>query len=246
MHVSVGPSSLCAATQEAIKQQTRLVLQHVQIPGSIALPMKDYCCMFASNLPFILPKICLNSCLCASHANPAAAGVAFLGSQAQQCEPSGGPLMTFFPDGAENQNIPTAWGRTAQTAAGNTATDQLYTIALTSTNNIPGTLIMGVPVLQVLPKHPLLGSFSSVDQECLGPGTTQRRRLQAVDGVVSTKATVVISYQLNISQVVTAFSGNELSPVPKIKLLDLSQLKDVSHQADHCLLHLRRNAQQPW
>ncbi len=59
------------------------------------------------------------------------------------------PTITFFPAGGEEANIPRSWGLAKQRAAGNTRNDKLYTVVLTSANNLPGTLVQGVPLLQV-------------------------------------------------------------------------------------------------
>lgn len=58
------------------------------------------------------------------------------------------PSLTFFPGGAEDFNVPTAWGRTQQRKAGNPYTDQLFTVVLSSKDNLPGSFAVGVPTLQ--------------------------------------------------------------------------------------------------
>jgi hypothetical protein len=60
-----------------------------------------------------------------------------------------GPAISFFPRGGQNMNIPSAWGKDLQSRAGNNADDQLFTVALTSSNNMPGTIFDGTALLQV-------------------------------------------------------------------------------------------------
>lgn len=88
-----------------------------------------------------------------------------------------GPVLNFFPKGFEDDSLPGAWSQTAQVAAGNTNSDQLYTIALTSNKNVPGVDAEGPPVLQVLPVHDLLTVGATPSRSCMGYGATAVRHL---------------------------------------------------------------------
>lgn len=57
--------------------------------------------------------------------------------------------MTFFPAGSEDFNVPVAWSRSHQRKAGNPYSDQLFTVLLSSKDNLPGSFSVGVPTLQV-------------------------------------------------------------------------------------------------
>lgn len=89
-----------------------------------------------------------------------------------------GPTVTFFPAGSEDQNRPFAWGRTAQMAAGNFAPDVMFTIAMPSLVNIPGSSALSKPVLQIQPLHDLfVVGNSNISRECMGYGPHRRRQL---------------------------------------------------------------------
>jgi hypothetical protein len=85
--------------------------------------------------------------------------------QAANC----GLNFNFFPPGAEDRNVPAAWGKTAQMAAGNMADDIVYAVVLRGSLNVPGTDAIGIPLLQVVPDHPLLRpGLAGVARSCLG------------------------------------------------------------------------------
>jgi hypothetical protein len=83
--------------------------------------------------------------------NPAGFG-ALSAAQQTKCAPK----FSFFPKGGEDRNVPHAWGKTAQMAAGNYRDDTMFNIVLTSSNNLPGIIAAAVPMLHVTPVHPLL------------------------------------------------------------------------------------------
>jgi hypothetical protein len=78
--------------------------------------------------------------------------VALSAAQQTKCAPK----FSFFPKGGEDRNVPHAWGKTAQMAAGNYRDDTMFNIVLTSSNNLPGIIASAVPMLHVTPVHPLL------------------------------------------------------------------------------------------
>jgi hypothetical protein len=57
--------------------------------------------------------------------------------------------MTFFPPGAEEFNVPVSWSRSRQRKAGNPFNDQMFSVLLSSNNNLPGSFAVGAPTLQV-------------------------------------------------------------------------------------------------
>jgi hypothetical protein len=77
---------------------------------------------------------------------------AITAAQSSRCAPK----FSFFPKGGEDRNVPHAWGKTAQMAAGNYKDDILYNVILTSSNNLPGIVAEAVPMLHIAPVHPLL------------------------------------------------------------------------------------------
>jgi hypothetical protein len=82
------------------------------------------------------------------------------------------PIANFFPPGKEDSSLPPAWTQTAQVAAGNLLSDQLYTVVLTSNKNVPEIDVEGPPVLYVLPKHDLLSIGATPSRACMGYGAT--------------------------------------------------------------------------
>ncbi|WIA29384.1 hypothetical protein OEZ86_011888 [Tetradesmus obliquus] len=96
-------------------------------------------------------------------------------SKAQAAAISGttcAPAPNFFPPGKEDSSLPPAWTQTAQEAAGNLLSDQLYTVVLTSNKNVPEIDAEGPPVLYVLPKHDLLTVGATPSRACMGYGAT--------------------------------------------------------------------------
>ena len=117
-----------------------------------------------------------------------------------------GLSLTFFPAGAEDFNVPVAWGRSHQRKAGNRRSDQLFTVLLSSKDNLPGSFATGVPTLQVQPVHPLLKlGESGINVTCRGgllglPPLPKAPGLDVDDiveaGRVQTMPRVRISYRL--------------------------------------------------
>ncbi|GBF88777.1 hypothetical protein Rsub_01678 [Raphidocelis subcapitata] len=107
------------------------------------------------------------------------------------------PAVTFFPPGAEDFNVPIAWGRTQQRKAGNPYTDQLFTVVLSSRDNLRGSFAAGVPTLQVQPVHPLLTVGAvGINASCRGMTKPPAKPLPATQAV-ATAPRFQVSYLLN-------------------------------------------------
>jgi hypothetical protein len=81
-------------------------------------------------------------------------------------------VPNFFPPGKEDSSVPPAWTQTAQEAAGNLESDQLYTVVLTSNRNVPEIDVLGPPVLYMLPTHDMLTVGATPSRTCMGYGAT--------------------------------------------------------------------------
>lgn len=94
-------------------------------------------------------------------------GVLSVAGEQSRCPPQ----ISFFPKGGEDRNVPHAWGKTAQMAAGNYRDDTLFNTVLTSSNNLPGIVAQAVPMLHIQPVHPLLVVGSTgLSSSCTGFG----------------------------------------------------------------------------
>jgi len=158
----------------------------------------------------------MHTAFAATASQPPKTGLLPLAAWAGDCSPS----VSFFPTGGEDFNVPVAWGRTQQRKAGNPYTDQLFTVLLSSNNNLPGSFAAGVPTLQVLPVHPLLrlgatdvnatcrgynnapapppraAAPAAADKEVAGPPSSRRLAQEPLAAVV-TVPRVQITYVLN-------------------------------------------------
>lgn len=145
------------------------------------------------------------------------------------------PKISFFPPGAEDKNFPTAWGRMAQLAAGNTNSSRMFSIVMPSASRVPGTRSLGYPTLQVYPIHDLLiPGRGNLSEECLGynSGTSFPGPEKAEDLVVTLPPRYRLEYEFNGTNTVTA--GEYQQPlgtgtIPLIVLDQLATYPDVSN-----------------
>lgn len=156
-----------------------------------------------------------------------------------------GPTFNFYPVG-KNTSLPTAWTQAAQQAAGNTRSDVVYTVALTSNKNLAGiNAAPTAPELTVVPVHDLLTIGSSPSGACRGVGAaasvastgssagtsrdvvvaSQRRLLQ---GVVTSPAHYRLQYSINSSTWKMVGEFEKTAPAPRIILSELTDYADVS------------------
>ncbi|KAF8065510.1 hypothetical protein HT031_003111 [Scenedesmus sp. PABB004] len=160
----------------------------------------------------------------------AAAGAPPAGGAAVSGSPCG-PTVTFFPPGSEDRNVPTAWGRSAQLAAGNDDPARMFTVVTPSELHVPGSDRRAPPTLQVFPVHDLLRiNATGLAPECLGDaGRAGRRLAGAPDPAtlsVLSPPRVRVGYQLNSSAPVDLGEFASLSPPPTIVLNELQGMPD--------------------